>query len=109
MNVTIYLKSTGSKEGLTYTFAKEEYKRLRTDFEAFLKQGKPKGGTYNCQLQSEEIQPPVSNQLLVEFDSVALIDVQIERIKEMRVQIEEAKHINQQAREDNDSREQRDK
>src|SRR5687767_5707370 len=105
MNLTISLKSTLIKEGHTYTFTIEEYKRLRTDFEAFLRESKPKGGTYNCQLQNGGDPSEIIKELLVDFDLVALINVQIQfdRLNELKVQIEEAKLINEQSQTQNEA------
>ena len=104
MNLTINLKGKRSKESHSYTFTKEEYIRLRTDFEDFITAGTPKCGKYNYQLQREKIGPPIMKALFIDFAWVALIDVQVQldRLNELKGQIEEAKKINQRARTQNE-------
>ena len=83
MDLTIFFKNnTGPKEGLTYRFSDEEYTRLRDNFEAYLKNGQPKGGTYLCRPHNKETSQEV--KVMIEFDSVALIDVrvQMEKVEE---------------------------
>jgi hypothetical protein len=81
MNLTIYFKnSTGPKEGLTFGFTEEEYYRLRDDFESFLKDGSPKGGLYLCRSIDQRNSSEV-NKVLIEFNSVALIDVRVQMEK----------------------------
>ena len=80
MDLTIYFKNnTGPKEGLTYSFCDEEYTRLRDNFEAYLKNGQPKGGTYMCRPHNKESSQEV--KVMIEFDSIALIDVRVQMNK----------------------------
>src|SRR6185436_3823483 len=80
MDLTIYFKNnTGPKEGLTYSFCDEEYTRLRDNFEAYLKNGQPKGGTYMCRPRNKESSQEV--KVMIEFDSIALIDVRVQMNK----------------------------
>jgi hypothetical protein len=81
MDLTIYFKNnTGPKEGLTYSFSDEEYTRLRDNFEAYLKKGQPKGGTYMCRPHNKDIHSQ-QIKVMIEFDSIALIDVRVKMEK----------------------------
>ena len=69
MRVTIYLKSnTGPKPYKTVYFSKNEFARLKKDFEKFQKTGLPKNGAYN-----EEIGTSNEEIVYLDFDSIAKI------------------------------------
>lgn len=99
MTLTIYFKNTGSKDGHTYYFSEREYLNFRTDFESYVKTGMPKGGTYVCRRLDGSDQLEAFAGLMVEFDSLAFIDLQVrmDKLNELFHQGEEIKHKSQQA------------
>jgi hypothetical protein len=67
---------------------------LRKDYESYLKTGSPKGGLYTCQQQSQPQEE--KKEVLIDFSSVALIDVmvQMDRIKHLNDEIEKSRQSN---------------
>jgi hypothetical protein len=83
-----------SSDSHTYDFEYEEYRHFRTDYESYVLSGLPKGGVYVCSIVEESVKSCITSELIIDFASIAFVDVQVqlERLKELRRQSEEAKH-----------------